>query len=152
MLREPTDSLPQRILVTLLPETLTGIPQVLRDVAAQQIDLSVLAPALERLLHGDPSLVGAYSSTCLDRVWRSHHFSWWLTTMLHRTQGADDMEAELQLAQLRYLTASRAAATSLADNYTGYPDLKRTTDANQAAVPRRPRRQPAPPGQPAGSP
>ena len=99
-------------------------------------DVSVLAPALERLLHGDPSLAGAYSATCLDRVWRSTHFSWWMTTMLHRTPGADDMEAELQLAQLRYVTASRAAAASLAENYTGYPDLKRTTDAHHAAVPR----------------
>ena len=43
--------------------------------------------------------------------------------MLHRTPGADDMESELQLAQLRYVTSSRAAATSLAENYTGYPGL-----------------------------
>jgi hypothetical protein len=35
-----------RVLVTLLPETVSGIPQVLRDVAVQQLDLSVLAPAL----------------------------------------------------------------------------------------------------------
>ena len=41
--------------------------------------------------------------------------------MLHRTPGADGMEAQLQLAQLRYVTSSRAAATSLAENYTGLP-------------------------------
>jgi p-hydroxybenzoate 3-monooxygenase len=90
-------------------------------------DVAVLAPALDRLLSGDPSLADAYSQTCLDRVWRSTHFSWWMTTMLHQTSAADDMEAELQLAQLRYVTSSRAAATSLAENYTGYPDLTART-------------------------
>jgi p-hydroxybenzoate 3-monooxygenase len=33
------------------------------------------------------------------------------------------MERQLQLAQLRYVTTSRAAATSLAENYTGYPSV-----------------------------
>jgi len=84
-------------------------------------DVAVLAPALEALLKGDERLADAYSSTCLSRVWRATHFSWWMTTMLHRTPGADDMEAALQLSQLRYVTSSRAAATSLAENYTGYP-------------------------------
>ena len=83
-------------------------------------DVAVLAPALERLVHGDDKLAAAYSATCLDRVWRSTHFSWWMTTMLHRTPGADAMTTQLQLAQLRYVVSSRAAATSLAENYTGY--------------------------------
>ena len=84
-------------------------------------DVAVLAPALAALLRGDERLADAYSATCLNRVWRSTHFSWWMTTMLHRTPGADEMEAELQLSQLRYVTSSRAAATSLAENYAGYP-------------------------------
>jgi p-hydroxybenzoate 3-monooxygenase len=83
-------------------------------------DVAVLAGALDGLLHGDPGPAGAYSGTCLDRVWRSTHFSWWMTSMLHGTPGADAMEAQLQLSQLRYVTTSRAAATSLAENYTGY--------------------------------
>jgi p-hydroxybenzoate 3-monooxygenase len=83
-------------------------------------DVSVLAPALAGLVHGDDKLAAAYSATCLDRVWRSTHFSWWMTTMLHRTPGADAMASQLQLAQLRYVVASRAAATSLAENYTGF--------------------------------
>ena len=86
-------------------------------------DVAVLAGALDRLLRSDAGPADAYSATCLARVWRSTHFSWWMTTMLHRTPGADELEAELQLAQLRYVTASRAAATSLAENYTGYPAL-----------------------------
>ncbi len=61
----------------------------------------------------------AYSADCLRRVWRAEHFSWWMTSMLHRAPGADPFDRELQLAQLRYVTASRAAATSLAENYVG---------------------------------
>src|SRR6185437_6193454 len=89
-------------------------------------DVAVLAPALDALLHGDDGPAAAYSATCLARVWRSTHFSWWMTTMLHRTPGADEMEAELQLSQLRYIVSSRAAATSLAENYTGYPPVPAT--------------------------
>ena len=83
-------------------------------------DVAVLAPALDALLHGDDKLAAAYSTTCLERVWRSTHFSWWMTTMLHRTPGADAMATQLQLSQLRYVVSSRAAATSLAENYTGF--------------------------------
>ena len=84
-------------------------------------DVAVLAPALDALLHGDDKLAAAYSDTCLQRVWRSTHFSWWMTTMLHRTPGADSLDEQLQLSQLRYVTSSRAAAVSLAENYTGFP-------------------------------
>jgi p-hydroxybenzoate 3-monooxygenase len=83
-------------------------------------DVAVLAPALDGLLHSDDKLAAAYSATCLERVWRSTHFSWWMTTMLHRTPGADAMASQLQLSQLRYVVSSRAAATSLAENYTGF--------------------------------
>jgi len=87
-------------------------------------DVAVLAQALGALLtEGRPELADAYSDTCLARVWRSTHFSWWMTTMLHPAPGADAMEAQLQLAQLRYVTTSPAAAASLAENYTGYPPL-----------------------------
>lgn len=87
-------------------------------------DVALLADALGRLLlDGSTDLADAYSATCLERVWRCTHFSWWMTTMLHASPGADEMEAQLQLAQLRYVTSSRAAATSLAENYTGYPPL-----------------------------
>jgi p-hydroxybenzoate 3-monooxygenase len=84
-------------------------------------DVAVLAPALDALLHGDDQPAAVYSTACLQRVWRSTHFSWWMTTMLHRTPGADEMESQLQLSQLRYVVSSRAAAISLAENYTGFP-------------------------------
>jgi p-hydroxybenzoate 3-monooxygenase len=84
-------------------------------------DVTLLAGALTSLLRaGRTELAGAYSDACLERVWRATHFSWWMTTMLHATPGAGSLEAQLQLAQLRYVTGSRAAATSLAENYVGY--------------------------------
>jgi p-hydroxybenzoate 3-monooxygenase len=88
-------------------------------------DVAVLTDALsDLLLRGDHRLADGYSDTCLSRVWRATHFSWWMTTMLHRTPGADPMEAALQLSQLRYVTSSRAASVTLAENYVGYPPLR----------------------------
>ncbi len=87
-------------------------------------DVAVLADTLASLVGGGRSeLADAYSATCLRRVWRATHFSWWMTSMLHATPGASPMEGQLQLSQLRYVTTSRAAATSLAENYVGYPPL-----------------------------
>jgi p-hydroxybenzoate 3-monooxygenase len=84
-------------------------------------DVTLLAGALVGLLRdGDSALADGYSDACLARVWRATHFSWWMTTMLHATPGASPLEAQLQLSQLRYVTTSRAAATSLAENYVGW--------------------------------
>ncbi len=87
-------------------------------------DVTLLARALTSLLRDqDPAPAAAYSDTSLARVWRATHFSWWMTSMLHVDPAAGPFEAQLQLAQLRYLVSSRAAATSLAENYTGYDPL-----------------------------
>ncbi len=56
---------------------------------------------------GDRSGLDAYSAACLRRVWRAEHFSWWMTSMLHRFPGDDPFEEQLQLAQLAYVTSSR---------------------------------------------
>jgi p-hydroxybenzoate 3-monooxygenase len=76
-------------------------------------DVTVLA---EAIASGDTS---GYSEACLRRVWRAEHFSWWMTSMLHRFPDDDPFGARLQLSQLRYTVGSRAAATSLAENYVG---------------------------------
>jgi p-hydroxybenzoate 3-monooxygenase len=60
-----------------------------------------------------------YSRDCLRRVWRAEHFSWWMTSMLHRLPGDDPFDLELQRSQLRYVTTSEVAARSLAENYVG---------------------------------
>jgi p-hydroxybenzoate 3-monooxygenase len=85
-------------------------------------DVVTLARGLARHFEsGDDSLLEAYSETCLRRVWRVQHFSWWMTSMLHRFDPADTYQHRLQLAQLQYVTSSTAAATTLAENYVGLP-------------------------------
>ena len=83
-------------------------------------DVALLSRALVAWLRdGRAELADTYSDTALRRVWRCTHFSWWMTNMLHR-QG-DDFDAQLQLAQLRWVARSDAAAAALAENYAGLP-------------------------------
>jgi len=66
-------------------------------------------------------LLAAYTETALRRVWLATHFSWWMTSMLHRNPHEDAFGEQLALTQLNYVTSSRAMATALAENYTGLP-------------------------------
>jgi p-hydroxybenzoate 3-monooxygenase len=83
-------------------------------------DVKLLAEALtSRYRTGSMDMLDRYSESCLRRVWRAEHFSWWMTSMLHRPESADPFDLKLQLSQLRYVTTSTAAATTLAENYVG---------------------------------
>ncbi len=83
-------------------------------------DVRVLADALIAWYRdGSRAGLDGYSTECLRRVWRAEHFSYWMTSMLHRPPDGDEFETRLQLSQLRYVTTSRHAATSLAENYVG---------------------------------
>jgi p-hydroxybenzoate 3-monooxygenase len=83
-------------------------------------DVRILAEALVAWYRtGTTELLDAYSASCLRRVWRAEHFSWWMTSMLHRLPGGNAFDLKLQLSQLRYLVGSEAAASSLAENYVG---------------------------------
>src|SRR5947208_10280257 len=85
-------------------------------------DVSVLARGLIAFFKtGREDLLQQYSATCLARVWRAEHFSWWMTSMLHRFPDGDTFQHKLQRSQLDYVVSSRAAATSLAENYVGLP-------------------------------
>ncbi len=85
-------------------------------------DVRVLALALAAYYaDGRTDLLAAYTETALRRVWRSTHFSWWMTSMLHKRPDDDAFGERLNLAQLRYVASSRAQATALAENYTGLP-------------------------------
>ena len=85
-------------------------------------DVRVLADALtEVYASGDNALLDVYSETCLRRVWKAQRFSWWMTSMLHRFDRDDPFQLKLQEADLEYVTGSRAASTSLAENYVGLP-------------------------------
>ena len=83
-------------------------------------DARVLAGAMaDHYENRSDTLLERYSAGCLGRVWRAEHFSWWMTAMLHRFPEDDRFQQRLQLAQLRYVTSSTAASTSLAENYVG---------------------------------
>src|SRR6266545_552462 len=89
-------------------------------------DVRVLAEAIvDWYASGKDTGLKSYSATCLGRVWRAEHFSYWMTSMLHKLDGDDPFDEKLQLSQLRYLTSSEAAATSLAENYVGLTTLSR---------------------------
>ena len=70
---------------------------------------------------GSERLLNDYSDAGLRRTWRAQRFSWWMTTMLHRAPDESDFDHKRQLAELEYLVSSRAAMTSLAENYVGLP-------------------------------
>lgn len=84
-------------------------------------DVVLLADAIERFAGGDNGGLDAYADAALERVWRVQHFSWWMTSMLHRFAEHDEFQRSLQLSELRYVTSSRAASTALAENYVGLP-------------------------------
>jgi p-hydroxybenzoate 3-monooxygenase len=85
-------------------------------------DVRVLSRALnEFYASGREGLLETYSETCLRRAWKAQRFSWWMTSMLHRFHEEDAFRHRLQVAELDYLTTSRAAAMTLAENYVGLP-------------------------------
>jgi p-hydroxybenzoate 3-monooxygenase len=85
-------------------------------------DARVLARALADFYSiGSTALMDRYSEICLRRCWKVQHFSWWMTSMLHRIPGESAFDRQRQLAELDYVTSSRAASTALAEHYTGLP-------------------------------
>jgi p-hydroxybenzoate 3-monooxygenase len=85
-------------------------------------DVHVLARALSAFYgSGSSDLIADYSRTALRRVWRAQHFSWWMTSMLHRFADGNEFDLRRQLAELDLVTSSRSAATTLAENYVGWP-------------------------------
>jgi p-hydroxybenzoate 3-monooxygenase len=85
-------------------------------------DVRVLAHALTEHYKSDSmALLARYSPIALRRVWKAQRFSWWMTSMLHRFHGENSFDHRRQLAELDYVTSSRAASQSLAENYVGLP-------------------------------
>ncbi|MCX2730039.1 4-hydroxybenzoate 3-monooxygenase [Saccharopolyspora sp. NFXS83] len=85
-------------------------------------DVALLAQALTAALgRGDDRELESYSDTALRRVWRAEHFSYFMTTLLHADPAADDFARRLQRSHLDHVVGSTAAATSLAENYVGFP-------------------------------
>jgi len=85
-------------------------------------DVHYLSRAL-REYYDEKSTAGIdfYSEKALARTWKAVRFSWWMTSILHKFPDQGEIGARIQLAELDYLVHSRAAATSLAENYVGLP-------------------------------
>lgn len=85
-------------------------------------DIRVLAPAFADFYKtGKRNLLENYSEICLRRVWKVQRFSWWMTSMLHLFDTDNAFDQRRQLAELDYVTTSRAASQTLAENYVGLP-------------------------------
>ncbi len=83
-------------------------------------DVALLARALVAWFsEHDGRALDSYSSSRLARVWQAERFSWWFTSLMHRLSD-DAFTCRLQQAELAYLANSRAAMTSLAENYVGF--------------------------------
>jgi p-hydroxybenzoate 3-monooxygenase len=85
-------------------------------------DVHYLAEALRAFYQeNDHGGLDGYSAKCLERIWKAQRFSWWMTSLLHRFENEPAFDHKRQQAELRYVASSRAAATSLAENYVGLP-------------------------------
>lgn len=85
-------------------------------------DVQVLAEGLKQFYrNASDRLLGDYSEICLKRIWKAQRFSKLMTELLHRNKEHSPFEYSIQLADLDYITSSRAAAESLAENYVGLP-------------------------------
>lgn len=69
----------------------------------------------------DVSGIDTYSETALARVWKSERFSWTLTNLMHRFPDSGAFGRKMQRAELDYIASSRAAQTTIAENYIGLP-------------------------------
>jgi p-hydroxybenzoate 3-monooxygenase len=65
--------------------------------------------------------IDGYSQRALARIWKTERFSWSMTMLLHRFDHHSPFEQRMQLADFAYLEQSRAAQTTIAENYVGLP-------------------------------
>ena len=85
-------------------------------------DVRVMSQGLDSFYRtGSTALLDRYSEICLRRVWRAQHFSWWMTSMLHKFGPDNDFDRHRQMAELQAVTSSEAGMRYLAENYVGIP-------------------------------
>ena len=85
-------------------------------------DVHYAAEALTAFFaRGDNDALAAYADKALARVWKSERFSWSLTRLMHCFPEDGPFERAMQVAELDYIASSRAAQTSIAENYVGLP-------------------------------
>ncbi len=69
----------------------------------------------------DNDAVAGYAGKALARVWKAERFSWSLTRLMHRFPDDGPFERAMQVAELDYVSSSRAVQMSIAENYVGLP-------------------------------
>ena len=85
-------------------------------------DVHYLSEALARILRRE--IVGRHRRLLRPSAGaglEGGRFSWWMTSMLHKFPDQGEFGARIQVAELDYLVSSKAASTSLAENYVGLP-------------------------------
>jgi p-hydroxybenzoate 3-monooxygenase len=90
------------------------------NLAASDVNY-LFAGLSENYLDKSRAGLDIYSRRALARAWKAVRFSWWMTTVLHRFPDTGDFGQRVQEAELEYLASSKAACTSLAENYVGLP-------------------------------
>lgn len=98
------------------PVTVYGQQEVVKDLIACR-----LADGGDMRFECGKVKLHDFDATCLRRTWKAQRFSWWMTSLLHRFEDASAFDHKRQLAELEYVMSSRAASTSLAENYAGLP-------------------------------
>jgi p-hydroxybenzoate 3-monooxygenase len=85
-------------------------------------DVLVLARAMKAFYErGRTGWLDGCSDVGMRRVWKAQRFSWRMTSTLHRLPGENAFDHQRRIADLDYLTGSRAAMTSLPEQYVGLP-------------------------------
>lgn len=96
----------------------TGAKGLNLALADSRLLAEVVAGALAKQ---DLDALTEYTDRALARVWRAQHFSYWMTTLLHRADESSEFDALRQLGELSTLVSSEAGSTYLAEGYTGWP-------------------------------
>ncbi|OYX33095.1 MAG: 4-hydroxybenzoate 3-monooxygenase [Caulobacterales bacterium 32-69-10] len=85
-------------------------------------DVAMLSEAIAAFYaSGSQAGLDDYSGRALARVWKAERFSWWFTGLTHRFPDMDPFARKMQIAELEYIFASKAAQTTVAENYVGLP-------------------------------
>ena len=102
------------------PEDLLRLWRRALHLVKNKADVAMLGEALtEFYAEKSPAGLDGYSKKALGRIWKAERFSWWMTSLLHTFPETGAFGRRIQRADFDYLSGSRAAQTSLAENYTG---------------------------------
>jgi len=83
-------------------------------------DVKLLAKAFKaQYFNNDNSLLDSYSNDALKRVWRTQHFSNFMTQQFHKRFENESFDYHLQKAQFDYIKTSEQMRSTVAENYVG---------------------------------